>query len=211
MFGVETTVVSAQYERKHKMANDTNWEAQLDWSKIGPVGGIGFCSFIKGSVLKSMDERLGQLVAIKEDKERTLGSWDEIAKVAHRLNDDFHKIVDAEIFKNTIRKVDERGSMTFPAGSTMTILHWLEFGQVFTETLSQGCRIPDDLKKGVAKTAGDIAKAESLRDFLKGYIEVGKIKEMAARTQKTMRLAKKAIERVGDRFWMDAEPLPKMV
>ena len=42
-------------------------------------------------------------------------------------------------------------------------------------------------------------------------VEVGKVKEMAARTQKTLRLAKKAIERVGDRFWMDADPLPKMV
>ena len=56
------------------MANDTNWEAQHDWSKIDPVGGIGFYSFAKGSVLKSMDEGLGQLVAIKEDKERKLGS-----------------------------------------------------------------------------------------------------------------------------------------
>ena len=62
------------------MADDTNWEAQLDWSKIDPVGGIGFYSFIKGSVLKSMDEGLGQLVGIKEEKERKLGSWDEIAR-----------------------------------------------------------------------------------------------------------------------------------
>ena len=77
------------------MADDMNWEAQLDWSKIDPVGGIGFYSFIKGSVLKSMDEGLGQLVGIKEDKERKLGSWDEIAKVAQRLHDDFHRIVDA--------------------------------------------------------------------------------------------------------------------
>ena len=245
------------------MADDTNWEAQLDWSKIDPVGGIGFYSFIKGSVLKSMDEGLGQLVGIKEEKERKLGSWDEIAKVAQRLNDDFHRVVDAEIFKNTIRRIDERGCMIFPDGTKMTIQRWLEFGQVFTETLCQGCRIPDELKKDVAKTAGDIAKAETLRDFLKGYIEVAemdfrlrnaparfktklfrdtlrlvnglvaigekvkvevlpeflvplavevaKIKEMAARTQKTMRLAKKTIERVGDRFWMDANPLPKMV
>ena len=173
------------------------------------------------------------------------------------------RVVDAEIFKNTIRRIDERGCMIFPDGTKMTIQRWLEFGQGFTETLCQGCRIPDELKKDVAKTAGDIAKAETLRDFLKGYIEVAemdfrlrnaparfktklfrdtlrlvnglvamgekvkvevlpeflvplavevaKIKEMAARTQKTMRLAKKTIERVGDRFWMDANPLAKMV
>ena len=57
---------------------------------------------------------------------------------------------------------------------------------------------------------------EVLAEVLPGFlvplaVEVGKIKEMAVRTQKTMRLAKKAIERVGDRFWMDADPLPKMV
>ena len=83
--------------------------------------------------------------------------------------------VDAEIFKNTIRRIDERGCMIFPDGTKMTIQRWLEFGQVFTETLCQGCRIPEDLKKDVAKTAGDIAKAETLRDFLKGYIEVAEM------------------------------------
>ena len=139
---------------------------------------------------------------------------------------------------------------------------WL-FGIAGTTKRGRQYDIPDDLKKDVAKTAGDIAKAETLRDFLKCYIEVaemdfrlrnaparfktklfmdtlrlvnglvamgekvkvevlpgfveplavevGKIKEMVVRTQKTMWLAKKAIERVGDRFWMDADPLPKMV
>ena len=40
---------------------------------------------------------------------------------------------------------------------------------------------------------------------------VGRSKAMAARTQKTLRIAKKVIERVGERFWMEADPLPKMV
>ena len=59
---------------------------------------------------------------------------------------------------------------------------------------------------------GEKVKVEVLPGFLVPLaVEVAKIKEMAMRTQKTMRLAKKAIERVGDRFWMDANPLPKMV
>ena len=74
---------------------------------------------------------------------------------------------------------------------------------------------------------GEKVKVEVLPGFLVPLaVEVGKSKEMAVRTQKTMRLAKKAIERVGDTprsrpfgradargifFWMDADPLPKMV
>ena len=245
------------------MANDANWEAQLDWSKIEPVGGIGFYNFIKGSAIKSMDEGLRQLLEYKEDKERRLRGWDEIAAVAQRLDDDFQRIVGADIFKSTIRRIDQKACLLYPDGTKMTIERWIEFGVLFTKTLREGSEIPDELKKDVAKVAGDIAKAETLRDFLKGYIEVaemdfrlrnaparfktklfrdtlrlvnalvamgekvkvevlpgflvplavevGKIKEMAVRTQKTMRLAKKAIERVGDRFWMDADPLPKMV
>ena len=37
--------------------------------------------------------------------------------------------------------------------------------------------------------------------------EVDQIKEMAAKTQRTLRLTKKAIERLGERFWADGNPL----
>ena len=245
------------------MANDTNWEAQLDWSKIDPVGGIGFYSFIKGSAIKSMEEGIKQLLEYKEDKERKLRGWDEIAAVAQRLDDDFQRIVGTDIFKSTIRRIDQKAFLLYADGTKMTIERWIEFGVLFTKTLREGSEIPDERKKDVAKVGSDIAKAETLRDFLKGYVEVaemdfrlrnaparfktklfrdtlrlvnalvamgekinpesspeflkplvveaGRIKAMAVRTQKTLRIAKKVIERVGDRFWMEADPLPKMV
>ena len=41
--------------------------------------------------------------------------------------------------------------------------------------------------------------------------EVDKIKAMSAKTQRTLRLAKKAIERMGDRFWSEGNPLNAVV
>ena len=241
------------------MANDTDWEAGLDWGKFDPIGGKRFYLFVKGSAIKSLNEGIVQLTALKAEKDRKLRSWGEVAGLAARLDDEFRKLVESEAFKGAVEDIDKRAFLRFDDGTRMTLGLWIECGRSITATLRKGSIVPEGRRREAAEVGAELAKAETLRDFLKGYVElsendyrlrnapvrfktkifrdalrnvnalvaagakindgaipdflmpikdeVDQIKEMAAKTQRTLRLAKKAIERIGDRFWAEGNPL----
>jgi len=240
------------------MADDMNWEAELDWSKMEPCGGRPFYDFVKKVADESLAAGVTELTKIKAEREEKMNRLGEIARRAARLNEDFVALTSLPSFTDALGDIDRQAFLVYGDGTMMTVGRWMECGRHITDALAGGTRLTEVMRRDVAEVAGQIAKVESLREFLKGYVAfcdddfrfrnaparfksklfrevtrrvnalvaagekitleampafVGPIKEkvatirtMAAKTQRMCRLAKKAMERNGERFWAD-EPV----
>lgn len=151
------------------MNNGKDWEADIDWTKIEPVGGRGFYEYIKTQCLPVLDTGIDGIEKVKAKDAGKLERWNRVGKIATRLARDYDDLTASEDFTRIIHEFDEKTKADRPAGYP-TIERWIEMGKYLTRALCGGSKIPGIFQARLTTATRDLVTAKALRDLLRNFI-----------------------------------------
>ena len=155
------------------MNTGENWEANLDWSKFDPIGGMPFYLFVRDTCMATVENSIGALAKMKSEQADKIERWGRIARSAGLMEEGFKAFADTVGTTSMVEFIDTKIKLMYPK-EVMTITVWLDFGRHITRAFRNGSLVPQPLKDELVDTERNLAYAQTLYAFLQHYLKIAK-------------------------------------